>query len=176
MRGIIKNNPFVLNRCERTKCPYTLHNEDCNEKCRIERVVYRAVCVRCEDLEHCYEGETSRTLLTRSLQHTNDYRLASKRTQVDSNDSEKSSWMWEHVRDSHGGVINTINPHLDFKFSMVSSHKDSMERQIKEAIRIKSAFGGSVTKSDFTKQKIPVKCLNRKGEFFAPIERFEKEF
>ena len=49
-----------------------------------------------------------------------------------------------------------------------------MERQIKEAIRIKSALGGKVKKSDFNKIETSVKCLNRKGEYFAPIERFDK--
>ena len=49
-----------------------------------------------------------------------------------------------------------------------------MERQIKEAIRIKSAFSGAVTQSDFSKDLSNVKCLNRKGEYFAPIERFDK--
>ena len=152
------------------------HGEDCKEKCRIERIVYRAVCTRCTDVEHCYEGETSRTLLTKSLQHFNDYKQAARNnTTRDNSRDELSSWMWEHVRDKHEGNLNLQNPQLDFKFSVISNHKDSMERQIKEAIRIKSALGGKVKKSDFSKIETSVKCLNRKGEYFAPIERFDKD-
>ena len=83
--------------------------------------------------------------------------------------------MWEHVRDMHDGDINLQNPLQDFKFSLVSSHRDPLERQIKEAIRIKSAFSGAVSQSDFSKDLSNVKCLNRKGEYFAPIERFDKD-
>ena len=50
-----------------------------------------------------------------------------------------------------------------------------MDTQIKEAIRIKSALNGNVKKSDFSKQETKVKCLNRKGEYFAPIKRFDTE-
>ena len=128
------------------------------------------------DVEHCYEGKTSRTLLTRSLQHFNDYKKAARNsTTRDNSRDELSSWMWEHVRDKHEGNLNLQNPQLDFKFSVISNHKDSMERQIKEAIRIKSALGGKVKKSDFSKIETSVKCLNRKGEYFAPIERFDKD-
>ena len=83
--------------------------------------------------------------------------------------------MWEHVRDKHEGNLNLQNHLLDFKFTVISSHKDAMERQIKEAIRIKSAIGGTVKKSDSSKEKSKVICLNRKGEYFAPIERYEKD-
>ena len=50
-----------------------------------------------------------------------------------------------------------------------------MERQIKEAIRIKSALGGNVKQSDINKVKTNVICLNKKGEYFAPIERYDKD-
>ena len=48
LRGMAINNPFKLKRCERTNCPYISHDVDCNEKCRIENVVYRAVCMKCD--------------------------------------------------------------------------------------------------------------------------------
>ena len=80
--------------------------------------------------------------------------------------------MWEHVRDKHEGNLNPQNPLLDFKFTVVSSHREPMERQIKEAIRIKSALSGNVKKSDFSKLETQVKCLNRKGEHFGPRERW----
>ena len=175
-QGISINNPFKLDTCGRTNCPFNTHGENCKERCRIERIVYRAICTRCTETEHCYEGETSRTLLTRSLQHFNEYKQAARSNSIrDSNRDELSSWMWEHVRDKHEGNLNLQNHLLDFKFTVISSHKDAMERQIKEAIRIKSAIGGTVKKSDSSKEKSKVICLNRKGEYFAPIERYEKD-
>ena len=126
--------------------------------------------------EHCYEGETSRTLCTRSVNHFDDYKSASKNNVTqDMSVDKKSSWMWDHIRDVHNGDPNPQNPQLDFKFAVVSSHRDSMERQIKEAVRIKAALSGKVRESDVSKFPREVNCLNRKGEYFALIERFDPE-
>ena len=139
LRGLITNNPFKIRKCGRTKCPFMTHDEDCNKKCQIENIVYRAICKRCTVKEHCYEGETSRTLYTRSVNHFDDYKSASKNNVTqDMSVDKKSSWMWDHIRDVHNGDPNPQNPQLDFKFAVVSSHRDSMERQIKEACKIQT--------------------------------------
>ena len=178
----MNNNPFKLQQCGRAKCPLTTHGEDCWDRCRSEGVVYRAVCQICNqeqqglDVEHSYEGETSRTLFTRSIQHLDDYRKAAKDdAQKEPGEDPGSSWMWDHVRDMHGGSINHQNPGLDFKFSLVSTHRDPLERQIKEAIRIESSFRGIVKKSNFSNENQSVVSLNRKGEYFASIQRYKKK-
>ena len=110
------------------------------------------------------------------MNHFDDYKSASKNNVTqDMSVDKKSSWMWDHIRDVHNGDPNPQNPQLDFKFAVVSSHRDSMERQIKEAVRIKAALSGKVRESDVSKFPREVNCLNRKGEYFAPIERFGPE-
>ena len=82
MRGIAVNNPFKLQSCGRDNCPLVAAGKDCEERCRVEGVTYRAVCEKCNqcedinvvqpEVERAYEGETSRTLYTRYLQHIAD--------------------------------------------------------------------------------------------------------
>ena len=188
MRGIAVNIPFPLPQCGREDCPLSIHGGECNDRCRLEGVVYRAacqICIRNQDgipssnrYESFYEGETSRPVYTRALQHLADYRKAARNSssnQPQVENDPKSSWMWDHVRDIHNGEIDLVNPALDFKFSVISSHREPMERQIKEAIMIEAAFRGTVASQTSNESSIFVKCLNRKGEHFAPIERYNKD-
>ena len=63
-----------------------------------------------------------------------------------------SSWMWDHTS---------------------KDHKDALERQITEAIRIEKSFNGAVP----TNKGKPAltKCLNRKAEHFAAFPRWNKD-
>ena len=150
-------------------------------------MVYRSICTICEgsqsqvpknyQVQSAYEGETSRSLYLRYSQHLSDYTRASKTPvdpgdRVDPEDDLMSSWMWDHTSKDHNGCIGE-DPALDYKFSVVSSHKDALERQITEAIRIEKSFNGAVP----TNKGKPAltKCLNRKAEHFAAFPRWNKD-
>ena len=76
--------------------------------------------------------------------------------------------MWDHSSLVHGGVRDYYN---DYKFKPLSSHRDPLSRQITEAVRISKAINSGVHMND-RYEEIPVLSLNRKGECFAPLERW----
>ena len=58
----------------------------------------------------------------------------------------------------------------DFTFKVLSKHRDPMNRQITEAVRIKKALeNGTLLKHKG--RVINVNSLNKKMEYFAPRER-----
>ena len=144
-----------------------------------EGILYRATCCKCEDhqlnleveqkevVQHQYIGETSRTLDIRSNQHKNDFLMASSSNITSTKDKKVSSFMWDHTLEKHPyGNLD----HTDFKFTVVSSHRDPLSRQVHEAVRIKQATDRlSFTKPDDS--NILVKSINRRLEHFAPRER-----
>ena len=73
--------------------------------------------------------------------------------------------MWDHLRMAHG-PNPSINPQNDFSFSVISSFKDPMTRQITEAVQIQMALG-SGTYQGGKNSKLPVISLNRKTEYFS---------
>ena len=75
--------------------------------------------------------------------------------------------MWDHALEKHPqGNLD----HTEFKFTVVSSHRDPLSRQVHEAVRIQQATDRlSFTKPDDT--NILVKSINRRLEHFAPRER-----
>ena len=95
-------------------------------KCTQKGVVYKAVCLDChqDDLNKgTYIGETSRQFGTRVTEHF--YNLSKWR---------KESFMICHWMEQHS--TQTTPP--QFKFSVISSHKDALSRQLSEAIHIRS--------------------------------------
>ena len=172
------NNPFPREFCHRESCP--LKNTRCLETCSKEGVVYVIWCQRChteqldrgatEPKDSVYIGETSRTVYTRFHQHVKDYIKASKQTPGSLLDEEHSSFMMDHSRTFHGG-------HQDFKkdflIKVISTHRDPLTRQTTEAVRIQMALGSGIHTNTKWKET-PITSLNRKGEFFAPVERWEK--
>ena len=108
-----------------------------------------------------YDGETGRTLFTRSNQHYGDYS-----THVVGDKREKiSSWMWDHTRDAHSGNISD-NPRDDCKFRLVGMFKDCLSRQLEEAVRIDSVEQSGRRVGDRSGRK--VMSLNRKEEHYQP--------
>ena len=106
--------------------------------------MYRAVCERCKSvqtiMEQAYEGETSRTLYTRYKQHYADYIKAARLHKNRGGNSElTSSWMWDHTLVDHAGEVGS-DPHQDYHFHLVSNHRESMTRQITEALRIEKSL------------------------------------
>ena len=73
----------------------------------------------------------------------------------------KDNFMWEHVRDVHGGEMGD-NPHEDFSIRRVSIDADPMRRILRESVRInklREAEGGQKS------GKLVV--MNSKDEFFG---------
>ena len=68
------------------------------------------------------------------------------------------------------GSPRDIDPLKDFRFEKVSSHRDPLNRQIEEAIRINQALEQKtlLARSGYIQK---VNSLNRKEEHFAPRKR-----
>ena len=182
MAGVAKNNPFPRKHCGRLRCPFTLTGEKCNDQCWKEGVVYAANCERCyqkqieEDIvpiNKLYIGETSRTLFSRANQHLNDYRKAHKQNLVPidaDQDDQMSSWMYDHSL-THGGPDNFDT---DYNFVVMSSHRDPFSRQVTESVRIQRALQYGIH-TDKSSKEVQVVSMNRKGEYFSPIERWNHD-
>ena len=118
-----------------------------------------------------YIGESSRTVHVRRQQHLADYRYCAKKHQTGrrQEDDPRTSFMWDHQLEAHGGD-HSINPEADFAFNVVNSHKDPLTRQIAEAVKIQRALDSRTFQSSGNKI-LKIKPLNRRSEHFAPQER-----
>ena len=173
MMGLATNNPFKRDTCDRPTCPYRTLGTPCREKCYKEGVVYGSMCLICDQsgVHSLYVGETSRTLHTRAIQHNKDCsRVQKAGSGVDLEPG--SSWMMDHVWETHPDLDREVDPITDFGFSVLSTHRDPLSRQTTEAVRIQEALEyGSHTGP---KGSIPVSSLNRKGEYFSARERWTR--
>ena len=82
-----------------------------------------------------------------------------------------SSWMADHTRSHHGGVISD-NPLDDYDFILVEHNRKPLLRQLEEAVRIKMAkASGMVMLGRGLKTKrllVNRVLLNRKMENYSP--------
>ena len=122
-----------------------------------------------------YIGETSRTLYTRTQQHLQDYQKAcvegQRSSSIHREEDSTSSWMWDHSHGIHGGPMDLEN---DYEFQVLSSHRDPLTRQTTEAIRIQKALQQGIHISR-NGEPVQIISLNRKGEHFAPMERWNND-
>ena len=152
--------------------------EFCNEQCWKEGILYAANCNRChedqidqiETVNRTYIGESSRTLYTRVNQHINDYKRAGQKQGMDPEDDSTSSWMWDHSQ-THGGIQDV---QTDYNFGVITSYRDPFTRQVAEAVRIQKAIDRGIH-FDTGGREVQIISLNRKGEYFSPIERWNKD-
>ena len=185
MSNLARSNPFKRSSCGRQRCPLLLGESKCNEDCYKESIVYLATCNRCYDAEleaglepkpRVYIGESSRTLYTRTQQHLQDYQRACAEGQRSSSnhreEDSKSSWMLDHSEEIHGGLLDLEH---DYEFQVLSSHRDPLTRQTAEAIRIQKALqqGIHIQRNG---EPVQIISLNRKGEHFAPMERWNNDY
>ena len=77
--------------------------------------------------------------------------------------------MLDHARLFHGGHSDFK---MDYSVKVLSSHRDPLTRQTTEAVRISRALDLGVHTNTMWKDT-PITSLNRKGEFFAPLKRWE---
>ena len=182
--SVLSSSYFLLTDCQRPKCP--LKNDSCLERCYKEGIIYQAVCTRCHQEQEeagvhtikdsLYIGESSRTLYTRYQQHIWDYKRAHRESGIQPSTTARhpstttpvqdplSSWMLDHSEGFHGGP----SPNL------LSTYRDPMSRQENEAVRINRALDHEVHTTARWKDVL-VTSLNRRGECFAPIERWDKQ-
>ena len=145
-------------------------------------MLYKATCVKCEEkagteVLPTYIGETFRTAHIRANQQKNDCRKVIRQ------DLEQlileplvrmqdcSSWIVDHHRSKHHQE-KPPDPETDYRFELLSKHKDPMSRQVEEACRISQTLERqTITTTSW--ERIPILSLNRKGESFAPRSRPE---
>ena len=185
--GLIKNNPFPRLSCGREQCLVP----NCLDRCSKENVTYVATCNTCQvrqweaGIENpvlpTYIGETSRTIYIRSKQHVNDCdrhlrlsyedRQQIRNTIQQDNTYEKvSSWMTDHMDLTNRDDTETFNPRIAFSFNILRKHRDSMSRQIEEAVRINQSLD-SKTLTDSNNIDKMIVPLNRRGECFGSRSR-----
>ena len=123
-----------------------------------------------------YQGESSRSVPTRAGEHYCDYQAAIKKPPpVRRGDEEEgegsSSWMADHTRSHHGGVISA-NPLNDYDFLIVEQNRKPLLRQLEEAVRIRVAMTcGFVMLGRGPKARkmlVNRAILNRKMENYSP--------
>ena len=83
----------------------------------MNNVGYEGRCLRCSE-NAVYVGETSKTAYTRIKQHFSNYRAAAAAKLPPlqrenpgrlENVRDCKSWMWEHTRDEHDGVVTVLD-------------------------------------------------------------------
>jgi hypothetical protein len=196
LSGLVKSNPFPRQNCGRHNCPLDWMKGGCQEKCFAESITYQAHCTRCRKAQldsgvreksvkdQVYEGESSRSLYTRTGQHFRDYiKEASKYHQnppvhsshQNSGQVEEeggSSFMWDHVLEAHQGQVSGDHTR-DFQFKITGQFRDPLTRELEESTQIIFARRNKnvCDRGQGRVYKIGG-VLNRKDEHFAPRARY----
>ena len=98
-------------------------------------------------------GETSRTCYTRLSEHLASYRAAAAARLPalppdghEGTRGKRRSWMWDHVRDHHEGVLGEDIGMGDFNVRVTGQFRKCLYRQVDEDIRMQmcEAEGGTV--------------------------------
>ena len=155
--GLVRSNQFALEACQRDDCVLCFQRGGSGQgtKCSRNNVGYQGECTRCEE-KYAYIGETSRTGFTRVKEHMDNYRAAAaaklpavtadrdgavrcgkvKCQQNNKCKCDVKSWMWEHTRDCHGGVVGGDWGRTDYRMKVTGTFRKCLYRQIDEDIRI----------------------------------------
>ena len=123
---LVKKNPFEKTKCDEKWCPM------CPEKygkfklpCNTNNTGYRWICRTCQqnkNLVKVYEGETSRSIRIRSLEH------------IKALEGKKShSFLYKHQIMEH---IDDEN--VEYGLDITGVYHDALLRQANEAVRISS--------------------------------------
>ena len=136
-------------------------------KCKKSGVGYSIVCNRepCVTnsgsdvhIEARYEGETARTIYTRSKQHMKKYRGSDK--------AKEESFMWQHCKTYHNSEFGNMS---DFKVTLTGQHRSPLDRIMDEALRIRQLEHKSRENFKNTQQNPASKliCMNSKSEYYT---------
>ena len=90
-QALVRSNPKPRETCGRNLCPYARTGDKCRQRCYKDSISYMGRCLRCADQqrqegkqeEHIvwetYQGETSRSIVSRAREHYDDYKTAMKK-------------------------------------------------------------------------------------------------
>ena len=78
-----------------------------------------------------------------------------------------SSWMADHSRECHGGIIST-DPMDDYEFAVTGTFQKPLHRQVDEMLRIDRAESKGMIKIGKETWKLKLPLLNGKHEYWAP--------
>ena len=200
-QALVKSNPRPRDSCGRALCPYASSGRKCRGRCYRESIAYMGRCLRCAESQkqegrqeddivwETYQGETSRSIVSRSREHFDDYKAAMRKQpsppgrplarqagrlgQGEEMEEEEgsSSWMADHALSHHMGKISK-DPRQDYNFVVLNQFRKPLERQIEEAVRIKYVMsrGFLVMGQGRRAKKVKMnrRLLNRKMENFSP--------
>ena len=164
--GLVKPNQFPRKLCQREDCVLCCQKAGKPGKtmCDLNNVGYEGRCLRCSE-NAVYVGETSKTAYTRIKQHFSNYRAAAAAKLPPlqrenpgrlENVRDCKSWMWEHTRDEHDGVVGGKDGIDDYEMKVTAVFKKCLQRQVNEGVQI--------NKCEARGDKI----LNSKNEYFTP--------
>ena len=83
-----------------------------------------------------------------------------------------TSFMWDHWTSAYSNQGNP-EPEKEFRFQILSKHKDPFDKQITEAVRIEKALDNNIL-LDKSDKLTEIKSLNRRFEHFCPRIRPRK--
>ena len=189
---LVSSNPRPREECGRDLCPFRMAGEKCRERCYREGIGYMGRCLRCAEQQRqqgkkeeeivwqAYQGESSRSVPTRAGEHYCDYQAVMRKPPPvprrggggeEEEEEASSSWMADHTRSHHGGVISD-NPLDDYDFLLIDQNRKPLLRQLEESVRIKTAkengfvmLGRGPRAKKLLVNKV---LLNRKMENFSP--------
>jgi hypothetical protein len=136
---VANNNQFNRKHCGRKMCqPCQKGGEEEGSKgqCYKGGIGYLGICDRCPDIskeqglgegkeqQALYIGESYRTLFRRSDDHFVAYKKKADK-----------SWMWQHVKEEHQGIIRGDGRN-DFKFKVTGKYKEPTVRIADESVRL----------------------------------------
>ena len=135
---LVNKNPFKNQKCQEKWCPLCKGEfGDFNIACNTNNTGYRWVCKTCEktkNLTKVYEGETSRSIRVRSIEHIRSYEK-----------KKPNSVLHKHK------LLDHIDEEVEFELEITGIFKDALTRQANESIRIYNRCGSEIlnSKSEF---------------------------
>ena len=135
---LTKKNSFLEEKCQEKWCPLCKGNYG-NFKigCNTNNTGYRWTCKTCEKSKNevkVYEGETSRSIRVRTMEHIKSY------------ETKKShSVLYKHK------LLDHIDEDVEYGLEITGIFKDALTRQANEAVRIYNRKGSEIlnSKSEF---------------------------
>ena len=176
LESLLSNKNLWKGReCGRHNCRTCAQAGEQKEPCTLRNVVYESECGKCnkpgerkeqdkESLEDrravasIYVGETARSISERALEHWRD-----------GESMKEESHMTEHQQQSH------VGEQPDFKFRVVKKCKSSLERQVREAVRILMRGNVLNKKGTYNRCKLTRLVVDEEWESKVWQEAWEQE-
>ena len=160
---LVRSNPWRHVECGRQKCiPCSQTDKESASGCSTRNVVYESSCSECKlkGSKVRYIGETARSLMERAAEHIRD-----------SSNKDKLSHMRTHWDEFHPGRKT------EFKFRILRQCRSSFERELSEAIMIKTARDGLLlnNKEEFNRCVIPELTMRKGNKVVDDVEVEKKE-